>query len=61
MTNGNTVSQVAAATGRPKKEPFWWRVVQCWNLPDNVKKMFTLKSNNDDLLVFNGIRSLCFM
>jgi len=23
--------------------------------------MFTLKSNNDDLLVFNGLRSLCFV
>lgn len=28
---------------------------------ENALKLVTLKSNNDDLLIFNGIRSLCFI
>lgn len=49
------------AGGRGRAGSVWRRVEQCFSLELNFKKFCTLRSSNNDLLVFNGIRFICFM
>ncbi|KAL4453984.1 hypothetical protein ABPG74_003867 [Tetrahymena malaccensis] len=43
-----------------KKKPFIIKVLECWNLKDNLNKILSLNVSNKQLMAFNCIRVLSF-
>ncbi|EAR92753.1 acyltransferase family protein (macronuclear) [Tetrahymena thermophila SB210] len=43
-----------------KKKPFIIKVIECWNLKDNLDKILTLNVSNKQLMAFNCLRVISF-